>query len=302
MALTSILIPTFRRPHGLMRAVRSVFAQRVDFATELVIVDNSPEQGARDAVAKLAREAPMPVRFGHERRAGVSFARNALCLLAEGETLVWLDDDQQAHPGWLAILVGALEKQNATAAFGPVRAVVPPVRHAETYARLYTRAGPAEDGPSPHARGIGNCAMRADALGFAPFDARANETGGEDDRLFDALTRTGARFAWSARAHVDEHVDAMRLTPRHALKRAFAYGQGPCERAASAHDALTLARHMSVGAAQAAGFGAAAAIASLARNDASLTLAAEAARGAGKAIWFLPQRFYGAAAAATSPA
>lgn len=297
MITCSVLIPTFRRTVGLERAARAVFAQAAPFAFELVIVDNSPEHGARETLAGLAHEAPIPLRYAHERRSGVAFARNALVNLAEGDILVWLDDDQEPEPGWLAALVATLTAQSADIAFGPVDACAPLMPGAEVYERLYSRAGAGEDHTLAYGLGIGNCAMRARLFTrFAPFDTATNETGGEDDVLFDALAQQGARFAWSARARVREHIDLARLNPRHALRRAFAYGQGPSERAQRTGDLATLVRHVLIGAAQTLAYAAAAALASLTRPDAALSFAEHAARGAGKALWFLPQRFYGVAA------
>jgi len=297
----SVLLPTFRRPEGLRRAARSVFAQRTDFSVELVVVDNSPEYGARDVLTALQAEAPIPVRSAHERRAGIAFARNALVRSAQGEVLAWLDDDQEATQGWLAALVSTLRAQHADVAFGPVRAIAPPVRHREVYEKLYARLGASSDSLIATPLGIGNCVMRAMHLDdYAPFDVATNETGGEDDRLFDRLAAANARFAWSAQAWVNEHIAPSRLNPQHALKRAFAYGQGPSERAVATNNLGALAQHVSIGTAQALAYGTIAACAALAHSDAALSLAERAARGAGKALWFLPQKFYGVAA--SSPA
>ncbi|MEJ0059737.1 MAG: hypothetical protein WDM79_09270 [Terricaulis sp.] len=59
---------------------------------------------------------------------------------------------------------------------------------------------------------------------------------------------------------------------------------------------------MSTGAAQAVVYGAAALGARAFSNDTSVRLLDRAARGAGKVLWFRPQRFYGAALAARQPA
>lgn len=290
----SVLIPTFRRPEGVLRAVRSVFAQAAT-ETEIVVVDNAPEHSARHAIETLAREAPCAFVWSHERRAGVAHARNAALALATGELIAWLDDDQEAPRGWLGALARTQRETGADAVFGPVvaRAAGP---HAAYFEALYARSGPAESGLCEAPFGMGNSLVRRAALGEAPFDVRANETGGEDDRFFAALAARGGRFAWCAEGGVTEHVDPARLNLRHALKRAFAYGQGPCETAYDQRSYATLARHMSVGAAQGAVFGAAAAGAWAFKRGSALSLADRAARGFGKVLWFRPQKFYGAAA------
>jgi len=291
----SVLIPTFRRPDGVVRAVRSVFAQATR-ELEVVIVDNAPEHSARHALEALAREAPCAFVWGHERRAGVAHARNAALALASGDLIAWLDDDQEAPRGWLAALVNTQRAANADAVFGPVTADAGDGAHAAYFRSLYARSGPGVSGLCEHAYGMGNSLVTRAALGEAPFDPRANETGGEDDRFFAGLAARGGRFAWCAEGGVTEHVDPARLNVRHALKRAFAYGQGPCETAYEQRNYASLARHMGVGAAQGAVFGAAAAGAWALRSGRALHLADRAARGFGKVLWFRPQKFYGAAA------
>lgn len=296
MRRVTIAIPTFRRPEGLLRAVRSAFAQSGDFELEIVVVDNAPEHSAEKVIEMLAKESPCAFRWIHERRAGVAQARNAALELARGDVIAWLDDDQEAPPGWVGALLVVQDKLGADVVFGPVRAAAPEGPHRAYFESLYSRAGPKISGITQTRYGIGNALVRRAVLWRAPFDARANETGGEDDRLFNALARNRARFAWAADAEVIEHIDAARLNPRFALRRAFAYGQGPCELAFEERNFATLARHMAVGAAQAAAFGAAAFAAGLVRADARLRLADRAARGLGKVLWFRPQKFYGAAA------
>lgn len=296
MRRVTIAIPTFRRPDSLVRAVRSAFAQSGDFELEIVCVDNAPEHSAEKALEMLAREAPCRFHWAHERRAGVAQARNAALEMARGDVVAWLDDDQEAPPGWLAALLLVQEKLGADVVFGPVHAKAPEIAHRAYFESLYARTGPDVSGVTEARYGIGNSLTRRAALWRAPFDVRANETGGEDDRLFAALARNGARFAWAADAAVIEHIDAQRLNPRHALRRAFAYGQGPCETAFEERAFAALARHMVVGAAQAGVFGAIALVAWLLRSKARMRFADRAARGLGKVLWFRPQKFYGAAA------
>jgi glycosyltransferase involved in cell wall biosynthesis len=298
MTRVSVLIPTFRRVDSFRRAATSVFAQVGVDDIELIAIDNSPEGSALDAFAQIERDAPIPFRWAHEPRPGVSHARNAALPLARGDYIAWLDDDQEAPSHWLAALFAVRRETGAQSVFGPVRAQAPHTASAQFYEALYTRVGPPRSGLCRRAYGMGNSLQpRAMFDEPGPFNVRANETGGEDDALFAAWAEAGARFAWGAEANVVEHLDAGRTKVRHGLKRAFAYGQGPCETAWSARNYATLARHMAIGAAQACVFGAASAFAFAGSTPRALRLLDRAARGAGKVLWFWPQRFYGDALA-----
>lgn len=300
MTKVSVLIPTFRRPDSFLRAARSVLAQHDVDSFELVAVDNSPEGSALPAFEQLARESRVPFRWTHAPVPGVAQARNAALMLAQGDLVAWLDDDEEAEPGWLAALVSTRRATGAQSVFGPVIARAPDgARFASFGERIYARSGPAASGVSAQSYGIGNSLQpRSLFEGVAPFDTTTDQTGGEDDRLFASLRDAGATFAWAADARVIEHLGAERVRIAHGLKRAFAYGQGPCETAWKARNYLALARHMTIGAAQAVICGAASVIVVAGSTPHALALLERAARGAGKVFWFFEQRFYGQALAA----
>ncbi|MBC7768560.1 MAG: glycosyltransferase family 2 protein [Phycisphaerales bacterium] len=300
MTLVSVLIPTFRRPDSFLRAARSVFAQAGAPDMELIAVDNSPEGSALAAFARLETESPIPFRWAHAPRPGVSQARNAALSLARGKLVAWLDDDEEASPGWLAALLATRNITGAQSVFGPVVARAPAgVQHAHLFERLYARNGPLESGLTKNAYGIGNSLQpRMMFEGATPFDVRADQSGGEDDLLFASWREAGASFAWAADALVTEHLGAERTRLSHGLKRAFAYGQGPSETAWASRKYAALARHMCIGAGQAAVYGIASGVALAGSPAHALALLDRATRGAGKVFWFWEQRFYGAALAA----
>ncbi|MDB5440130.1 MAG: glycosyltransferase family 2 protein [Caulobacteraceae bacterium] len=297
----SIIIPTQRRPGGLSVAARSAFAQiGVDPARlELVIVDNDAVPSAESLVGSLAAEAPFPVRYVHEARAGVANARNAAMSAAQGELIAFLDDDEEAPTGWLAALLDAQARYGADAVFGPVRARAP---HADPAHRPYleaffSRPGPEQAGVIDHYYGCGDSLVRRAAMPDpkAPFDAIRNHIGGEDDLLFGTMKANGAVFAWEPAAFVWEDPVAARQTLGYAIPRAFAYGQGPSSHSAAHGDPFGVARWMMVGLVQAAAFGALAGVKWLVRAGDRAQALDRAARGLGKTLWWGPFKihFYG---------
>ncbi len=299
----SVVIPTRGRPASLERAIRSVFAQTgtpLD-AIELVVVDNDETQGARATVERLAAEAPFAVVYACEPSPGVASARNRALVASKAPLIAFLDDDEEASPGWLASLLEVRERFNADVVFGLVRGYAPEkVRHHRPYLeRFFSREGPAEAGLIEHQYGCGDSLIRRSALPKreAPFSLLQNLIGGEDDILFQEMRLAGARFAWAPEAWVWEHPEPSRLTLNYALRRAFAYGQGPTYACIhkSPPDRLGAARWMLVGAAQTAIFGLWAAAKWLARAPDRAYALDRAARGLGKLLWFPPfkPRFYG---------
>ncbi len=300
MKPVAVLIPTFRRPESLEVALRSVLAQDdlARLVEEIVVVDNDPQGSARATVERLSQE-DSAIFYVHAPEPGVSNARNAGLAATSAPLVAFLDDDEEAPSHWLATLYAAHTTFAADVTFGPVRGRAGAAAdwkrpHLE---RFFSREGPAESGVTDTVHGCGNSMMtRATALaGPAPFDVRANETGGEDDRLFEALQATGRRFAWASDAWVWEHAPESRQTARYALARAFGYGQTPAQIAARARNWPGVAKWMVVGVAQATMFGLIALAMTSVGFARALPFADRAARGLGKLVWFKTLRFYGRA-------
>lgn len=302
MGDVAVLIPTLRRPEGLAAALASVFAQEGvgGRLREVVVIDNDPAGSARDGVAALAGQAPCPLIYRHASRPGVATARNAGLAATDAPLIAFLDDDEIASPGWLTALLDAQAATGADAVFGPIqgRAAGAAAWLTDYLETFFGRAGPGRDQLIDQPFGCGNSLMvRATALpGPAPFDAGADQAGGEDDALFAALKARGGRFGWAADAWVEEVAPPHRATLRYALARAFAYGQGPSQTAAAGRDWLGVVRWMVIGAGQTVVWGALAAVGFLTMRPQRAAWLDQAARGFGKLFWVkgLEPHFYGA--------
>jgi glycosyltransferase involved in cell wall biosynthesis len=299
-ALVSIVIPTRRRPQSLAVALRSAFAQQsVDPGLiELIVVDNDAEAASRPTVEALASAAPFPVNYLSEARPGVASARNAALTRVSGRFIAFLDDDEEAPPGWLAALLEAQARFDADVVFGAVRGrcVHAAPEHRDYLERFFSRLGPAEAGLIDAPYGCGDSLIRTDALpSRQPFALTQNHIGGEDDLLFAAMKAAGRRFAWSPEAWVWEDPVPERQTLAYALRRAFAYGQGPAHSHWRRGELWGSAFWMGVGAGQTVVFGALAAAKWLLRRPDRAQALDKAARGLGKVLWFPPfkPRFYG---------
>ena len=299
----AVVIPTLRRPEGLERAVRSVFAQAValERIAAVVVVDNDPDGSAAPLAERLRSQGPVPLAYVHAPIPGVATARNAGLAATDAPLIAFLDDDEAASPRWLAALLEAQVQTGADVLFGPIRGRVPDDAGWTTayLERFFGRQGPLWNGLTDDLHGCGNTLMvRQTALpGPAPFDVAMNETGGEDDRLFTALMKRGGRFGWAADAWVDEFAPPHRATLAYALTRAFAYGQSPSQMAADRGDWPGVIKWMLVGAAQTAIWGAASLVFAMLRHPGRAQVYDRCARGLGKLLWtrrFEP-KLYGAA-------
>ncbi|HEV7228317.1 glycosyltransferase family 2 protein [Brevundimonas sp.] len=302
MAQVAVVIPTLRRPESLTRALRSVFAQKgvEGHAVEIVVVDNDPAGTATAPVEALKPVSPFPLHYATAPHPGVATARNAGLAATDAPLIAFLDDDQEAGPGWLAALLAAQARTGADVVFGPITGVA---EGAPAWARahldaFFGREGPQEDRLIDKPWGCGNALLvRATALpGPAPFDVAADQQGGEDDVLFARVKASGGRFGWAANARVSEIAPPHRATMAYALRRAFAYGQGPSQEARARGDWPGVIRWMAVGVVQTVVWSTASAGLWLLRRPARARAMDRAARGLGKVLWapMFEPRFYGA--------
>lgn len=303
--ILSVIVPTFDRPEGLKRAVESLYAQTLaSKGFELIIVDNTPTGTAAGVIATLRKSCPQTIRLIalHEPAAGVANARNTAMAATQLGLVAFLDDDQSAPADWLEQLLENYKQFPAAVTFGPVSTKLPDGqrRHRTYFEAFFAREPDLPSGFTEASFGCGNALVDfAQIPGGAPwFDVRMNETGGEDDMLFQRVRKAGQKFAWASDAPVWEHPPADRVRLRYTLQRAFSYGQAP----------ITLARRggrkrwdlvaawMLIGAGKTALHGAQWVALSALRHRHRAFQLDLAIRGISKVFWWVDLHFYGAAA------
>lgn len=230
----SIVIPTYKRPKDIVRALQSVEPQALDHPLcEIVVVDNDPKHSAKESVDSFIQQSSANITFIHEPNPGVSNARNTALAAVKGRYVAFLDDDMEACPDWLDGLLKAAKDHKAGLVFGPVKAVMPgTAKSIYTYMsgafdRIpYDKSGYIEEGVA-----TGGCLVNRQSAPFPTpvFDPSLNQTGGEDDVFFRYLLRRGVKAYWTNDAKCLEHVPENRATLSYVWKRNFAFGQSPTQ-------------------------------------------------------------------------
>ncbi|RKT78471.1 glycosyltransferase involved in cell wall biosynthesis [Terracoccus luteus] len=234
-----VAVLTYHRPEPLGRllpvllieAARHEDSSPTDTVT-LVVVDNDPHGSARQVVQAASVGSPSDpsspdLRYVVEPRPGISAGRNrALDESSEADLLVFIDDDETPHPGWLERLVRLHDESGAEAVAGPVRSVVDaPLDPWVVAGRFFDRShhlGRAQASVLPRAASnnllLDLRFVRAHGL---RFDDRFGLTGGEDSLFTGQLVAAGGTIRWAADAVVDDHLPSERLTRDYALRRTF---------------------------------------------------------------------------------
>jgi glycosyltransferase involved in cell wall biosynthesis len=97
----TVALCTRNRAASLAQALGSMAAMRRPEGLDwrLIVVDNGSTDGTPEVVAGFADR--LPARCIKEPRAGLSHARNAAVAAADGDYLVWTDDDVLVDVGWI---------------------------------------------------------------------------------------------------------------------------------------------------------------------------------------------------------
>ena len=117
----TIAICTFNRAESLRRTLRSLAALRIPdhLDWEIVVVNNNCTDHTDDVIASFSDK--LPVRHEFEPQRGLSWARNRAVHAAEGNYIVWTDDDVVVDPNWIAAYAQAFHQWPSAAVFaGPI--------------------------------------------------------------------------------------------------------------------------------------------------------------------------------------
>lgn len=113
--LVTIIIPTFKRPKYLIRAITSVFNQTYK-NTEIIIVDDNGENTAyqkeTETILKSFIEQKKIKYIVHDKNRNGSAARNTGIQASNGDFITFLDDDDILYPQKIEKQVKFLENNN----------------------------------------------------------------------------------------------------------------------------------------------------------------------------------------------
>lgn len=226
--LCSVCIATYKRPILLEKLLGSVARQQLsdNVELEIVLVDNDKEKSAQPIAKKFESLGSWPLNYFVQPKKNIALTRNMAVENACGDFIFFIDDDEEASPGWAEALLNTSRNSGADAVFGPII----PRFHDKTPQWLMRRDlyyGPImPTGTSSNQTYTYNCLVRTALLRSekGPFDQRYGITGGEDAHLFDRLKRKGARYVNCQEAIVTEFIPPERTNIRYLFIRSLKGG------------------------------------------------------------------------------
>ncbi|SHJ16642.1 Glycosyltransferase, GT2 family [Actinomyces denticolens] len=236
-----VAVTTYRRNDWLAELLPQLVDQARDILADetagigrarVVVVDNDPDAGAREAVeaARTGAGTGAPEvgpHYAHEPVPGITAARNR-CLDEAGEArlLVFIDDDELTRPGWLISLVRAWRAHGCAAVTGPRHPLFESEPGAWVRGSRVFDAVSAADGAVMPSAATANLLLDMDVMRSLNlrFDERYGLTGGEDSMLMRSLRKGGGIIRFAADAVLDERVPASRATRGWVLRRCLRSG------------------------------------------------------------------------------
>ena len=108
----SVIIPTYKRPDTLTRAIDSVLKQSYNNVEAIVVDDNNPDTEGRqltEAVMEAYKDNPRVKYIKHPHNKNGSAARNTGANSTDAEYVAFLDDDDEFLPNKIESQVERLE-------------------------------------------------------------------------------------------------------------------------------------------------------------------------------------------------
>jgi glucosyl-dolichyl phosphate glucuronosyltransferase len=235
----TVILPTYRRPDSLARALDALAGQEdPGVPWDLIVIDNDGPPGAEETFRMRSPGFPVPARLVREDSRGSAYARNRGIAEATGDIVVMIDDDVVPAPDWLARLLEPIlaGRCDATAGMVVLDPAVPRPRWFDEK-KIGGYVSRLDLGPIERYLGeteialTANAAWRADLLQVTGgFDPRLGPRGGipivNDDALLARKYRAaGGTMRYVPGAVVMHEVTPERLRPLAFLRRAYYFGR-----------------------------------------------------------------------------
>lgn len=216
------------RNDGLEELLNSISLQKYKSIPKpevtVCIADNDTYQkSAHKLVEKLKKKYRWRVKYIHEKRRGIPFARNASIKLADPKSdyIIFVDDDEIVPQDWLENLVLEINKYKTDIVTGHVKPIYGKSAPDWVKDNGFFNRPTYKDGSKPNAIATNNTIVRAEIFlknGFL-FDENYAYTGSTDTELFWRLKKNGYTAAWSNKCTVYERICKNRENFRWIAKR-----------------------------------------------------------------------------------
>ena len=230
--LITVVIPTYNRAAFLRQALEGLLAQDLPpDRYEVLVIDNNSSDRTATEVGSFAQSRPEP-RYIPEPRQGANHARNRAIDEAQGEIVVFVDDDVLVGPQWLRELTAPFFSKQGTRVGAVAGEVVPffpdgcPSWVAGFHGPLAFRLEPGPIGPRQMPMSANLAFRRPVFEKIGRFEAEIGRHGrkifSHDENFLIHRLRDAGYEVWFAPAAVARHqIPAARTRLKYVLAHGF---------------------------------------------------------------------------------
>jgi len=225
----TVCICTYKRLRYLERLLEELANQATAgrFTYSILVVDNDSYRSAEPIVKEFRRKSSIAAAYAVQPEQSIALTRNTAVENAQGEFLVFIDDDEYPIRDWLLILFQTLQDHRVDGVLGPVKP------HYEQSPPGWVLKGAFYDRPSyPTGHRIdwrqgrtGNVLLARHVFWGEGQPFRPEFLTGEDQDFFRRMIAKGYVFVWCNEALAYEFVPAARWNRSFMLKRALLRGK-----------------------------------------------------------------------------
>lgn len=210
-ATITVVVITFNRAPMLAKTLASLveldttLPSGESFTYEVVVVNNASTDNTQEVIDGYVSETPrgsaMRIRTFYEEEPGVAPARNRGLRESHSEWVAFHDDDQTAHPEWLAKLVELAQRKRVKVVGGAVKLSLPEGTNRELAPQCRTllgeRVGWDEEAPYTRKRvpGTNNVLIHQSVFDEVGVFNTGLKVGGSDADLYRRIRNAG-HTAW----------------------------------------------------------------------------------------------------------
>ena len=233
----SVVLPTWRRPDGLRRALAALARQEDPGAPwDVIVVASGADPAAAPVVAAARHAMRVPVRVVDEPAPGASIARNR-GLRHSRAVVAFVDDDCEPQPSWLARIAAPVLAGECEGTGGRVVADPAAARPRWLGDALLSYLAEYDRGDSPRVLAPDDFLLTANAAfdaslvaavgGFDPLlgPSAGRPTVDDDVDLCRRVRAAGGRIRYVPDAVVVHDLPPSRLRPGYLLRRLYAQGR-----------------------------------------------------------------------------
>jgi len=235
----TVALCTHDHADRLVRTLADLRALRMpDAPWELVFIDNACSDGTPELLAREAWPPGWQVRVVREEKLGLSNARNCALAAANGEYVIFIDDDETPDPDWLRAFERLIRARAPDAFGGRIEVLFEGDRPAWLTDELLGFLGQlnradaevelTEAGMSFHGGNFG--VRRTVGLEVGAFDPDlgrkgSDNTGGEEVDFYRRLRAGGFKVWWTPDAVISHRIQTDKLKRGYFLDLHFRQGR-----------------------------------------------------------------------------